>query len=331
MKIATVTLNPAIDQTVLIDDFTPNTVNRAQSLQLDAGGKGVNVASFLADYGLRVAVTGLLGQENPQVFEQHFARKRIEDRFVRIPGLTRTGIKVVDQARQQTTDINLPGLTPTEAGLDQLHATINSLMIDCDCFVLAGKLPPGLPDTIYADLIRRLKVQGKRVVLDTSQAALREGVQAGPTIIKPNIDELQQLVDRPLADLAEIEAAARQLLDNGIKLVVVSMGERGALFVERQAALVATPPSVEVQSTVGAGDAMVAGLIAAKTAGLSLDECARLATAFSVGTITRIGAHLPPLDILESYRQQVTTQHLINGTLLSKEANQPPLTGMNVS
>src|SRR5687767_1971007 len=129
MKIATVTLNPAIDQTVMVDNFTPNAVNRAQSLQLDAGGKGVNVASFLADYGLSVAVTGFLGQENPQVFEQHFARKRIDDRFVRIPGLTRTGIKVVDQARRQTTDINLPGLTPSATELDRLHETINELAI----------------------------------------------------------------------------------------------------------------------------------------------------------------------------------------------------------
>ncbi|HEY0606281.1 MAG TPA: 1-phosphofructokinase [Herpetosiphonaceae bacterium] len=331
MKIATVTLNPAIDQTVMVDNFTPNAVNRAQSLQLDAGGKGVNVASFLADYGLSVAVTGFLGKDNPQVFEQHFARKRIDDRFVRIPGLTRTGIKVVDQTRRQTTDINLPGLTPSETELDRLHETINELAIDHDCFVLAGKLPPGVPDTIYADLIRRLKTQGKRVVLDTSQAALREGAQAGPTIVKPNIDELQQLVDRPLNDLAEIEAAAKQLLKSGIRLVVVSMGERGALFVDRQNALVAIPPQVEVQSTVGAGDAMVAGLIAGQTAALSLAECARLATAFSVGTITRIGAHLPPLDVLESYRQQVTTQPLVDGALPSKDANQPSLTGMNVS
>lgn len=330
MRIATITLNPAIDQTVLVDNFAPNTVNRAQSLQLDAGGKGVNVASFLADYGLSVAVTGFLGRDNPQVFEQHFVHKNIDDHFVRIPGLTRTGIKVVDHAQQQTTDINLPGLTPTEAELDQLHEKINSLALDCDCFVLAGKLPPGVPDTIYADLIRRLKVQGKRVVLDTSQAALREGVQAGPTIIKPNIDELQQLVERPLNDLPEIVAAARQLLSSGIKLVVVSMGERGALFVDRRNSLVAVPPRVEVQSTVGAGDAMVAGLIAGQTQALSLAECARLATAFSVGTITRIGAHLPPLDILESYRQQVTTQELTDGAP-GKDANRPSLTGMNVS
>src|SRR5215471_13025014 len=101
MKIATVTLNPAIDQTVRVDHFQTNTVNRGQMMQFDAGGKGVNVASFLADYGHATAVTGFLGQENADVFEQLFARKRIEDHFVRIPGSTRIGVKIVDEANQQ--------------------------------------------------------------------------------------------------------------------------------------------------------------------------------------------------------------------------------------
>jgi 1-phosphofructokinase len=331
MKIATVTLNPAIDQTVVVNDFTTNSVNRAQSLRLDAGGKGVNVASFLADYDLATVATGFLGRDNPQIFEQHFARKRIEDRFVRIPGLTRTGIKIVDQQRQQTTDINLPGLTPSTAELRLLHATIDSLAESCDCFVLAGKLPPTVPATIYAELIRNLKARGRRVALDTSQEALREGVQAGPAIVKPNIDELRQISGRDLRDLAAVEMAARQLLAHGIELAVVSMGKQGALFVDRDRSLVALPPAVQVQSTVGAGDAMVAGIIAGQAAGLSLDEITRLATAFSVGTITRIGTDLPPLDILEQYRQQVTIRQLNPAALSSVEVNQSSLTDMNIS
>jgi 1-phosphofructokinase len=244
MKIATVTLNPAIDQTVLVNDFTPNTVNRAQALRLDAGGKGVNVASFLADYGLSTAATGFLGRDNAQIFEQHLARKRIDDHFVRIPGLTRTGIKIVDQQRQETTDINLPGLAPSESELRRLHEMIDHLAESCDCFVLAGKLPPTVPATIYAELIKALKQRGRRVVLDTSQDALREGVQAGPTIVKPNIDELQQITGQALSDASTIEAAARQLLAHGIELVVVSMGKQGALFVDHHSSLIAVPPAL---------------------------------------------------------------------------------------
>jgi 1-phosphofructokinase len=316
MKIATISFNPAIDQTVFVKDFRPNTVNRAQSMYTDAAGKGVNVASFLADYGLPVAVTGFLGEENAEIFDQLFARKQIDDHFVRLSGRTRIGIKIVDEVNQQTTDINLPGLAPAVADLDTLLKTIDRLATDCNWFVLAGKLPPSVSATMYATIIAQLKAHGKHVALDTSLEALRHGVLAGPTIIKPNIDELQQLVGATLPDEAAVERAARRLLDHGIQTVVVSMGERGAIFVDQQRSLSAIPPSVTVKSTVGAGDAMVAGLIAGHVQGLSLADSARLATAFSVGAITRLGAHLPAADTLQRYLHHVSV-HALDHTQLS--------------
>ncbi|GHO82133.1 1-phosphofructokinase [Dictyobacter formicarum] len=309
-KIATITLNPAIDLTVRVDHFQPATVNRGQEMQLDAGGKGVNVASFLADYGHATAVTGFLGRDNATIFEQLFRQKQIEDAFIRLPGQTRTGIKVIDEARRQTTDINMPGLQPSAADVEQLTARIEQLAATCDWFVLAGHLPPGLPTNFYATTIERLKTLGKNIVLDSSQAALRAGAQAGPTILKPNIDELQQLVERPLEDELSIEQGARQLLQDTVRLVVVSMGEHGALFVDQHTTLVAQPLAVSVKSTVGAGDAMVAGLIAGLNEGLPLAECARLATAFSAGTITRIGPHLPDRHTLQQYASQVQIRTL---------------------
>lgn len=305
-NIATVTLNPAVDLTVRIDNFQPNTVNRTQEMQFDAGGKGVNVASFLADYGYDTAVTGFLGSENTDIFEQLFKRKRIEDRFVRIPGRTRTGIKVVDEVRKQTTDINMSGLTPSAEEIQRLFTAIEELTTTCDWFVLAGSLPPHVPISIYTRIIEQLKAKGKYVVLDTSQDALREGLLAGPSIIKPNIDELQQLIGQTLSDEAAIEQAARHLLNDGVHMVVVSMGKNGALFIDRQTALFAVPPTVVVKSSVGAGDAMVAGLLAGLAQKMSLADCARLATAFSVGTITQVGPHLPARQTIDAYVRQVT-------------------------
>lgn len=306
MRIATVTLNPAIDQTVRVDHFRPNVVNYAQAMQFDAGGKGVNVAAFLADYGYDVAVTGLLGQENASTFEQFFTSKHIDDQFIRIPGRTRIGVKIVDEANQQTTDINMPGLTPPAEAMTALFKSIEGLAASCDWFVLSGRLPAGLPATTYATLITQIKEHGKQIVLDTSGDALREGVLASPTIVKPNIDELQQLTGLPLTDDIALERAARQLLDGGIHMVVISMGERGAMFVNRTTTLHAVPPKVQVKSTVGAGDAMVAGLVAGQIQALSLPGCARLATAFSLGTITRVGSHLPTREVLQAYGQQVS-------------------------
>jgi 1-phosphofructokinase len=306
MRIATVTLTPALDQTVRVDNFRTNTVNYGQEMQFSAGGKGVNVASFLADAGFSTTVTGFLGQDNADIFEQAFADKQIEDQFVRIPGRTRIGVKIVDEVRQQTTDINMRGLTPPPQAMDALHLKIKQLADYCDWFVLSGRLPPGVPTATYAILINQLKTYGKPVVLDTSNEALREGIQAGPTIVKPNVDELRQLTGQELTNNDAIEQAARQLLHKGIQLIIVSMGERGAMFMDQTSTLIAVPPPVQVKSTVGAGDAMVAGFVAGQIQGLNLADCARLATAFSLGAITRTGSSLPARETLQAYSQQVT-------------------------
>ena len=305
MKIATVTLNPAIDQTLRVDNFQPNKVNRAQTLKFDASGKGVNVASFLSDYGYDTAVTGYLGQENASIFEQFFGRKSIGDYFVRIPGSTRVNVKVVDEVNQQTTDINTPGQSPPKEAANTLFERIKQLANSCDWFILSGSLPPDVPAEIYATIITRLKQWEKRIVLDTSAEALRAGIRAGPTIVKPNIDELKHLVGHPLTSEAEIQQAAYELLNDDTTLVVVSMGKQGAMLVEQARTLIAIPPEVKVKKTFGAGDAMVAGLVTAHIEGLSLADSARLATAFSVGVIAQLSYKLPPRDILLQYFQQV--------------------------
>ncbi len=305
MKIATVTLNPAIDQALRVDNFQPGRVNRAQTLKFDASGKGVNVASFMADYGYQTAVTGFLGQENASIFEQFFASQGIDDYFVRIPGNTRVNVKVVDEANQLTTDINTPGQSPPSEALKTLFESIEQLAHSCDWFVLSGSLPPGVPATTYATIITLLKERKKRIILDTSAEALHAGIQAGPTIVKPNIDELEHLVGHPLTGEDAIQQAAHQLLNDETTLVVVSMGKQGAMLVEQARTLIASPPEVTVKKTFGAGDAMVAGLVSAHIDGLSLADCARLATAFSLGVIAHRSYKLPPRDRLLQYVQQV--------------------------
>ena len=303
-SIATITINPAIDLTVEVQQLQLNSVNRGQNMQIDAGGKGINVVSFLADYGYQTAVTGFLGRDNVEIFEQHFKHKRIDDHFVRLAGQTRT---VIDATNQHTTDINLPGLQPTQEEIQQLIVQIGTLTKTCDWFVLAGNLPPGIPIEIYAIIIEQLRKSGKQIVLDTSQQSLRAGIAAGPTVIKPNSIELQQLTGHTFNDELSIMQAAQQLLQRTpqLQLVVISMGEQGAMFVDAQTALLAEPLHVLVRSTVGAGDAMVAGMLVGIIEQAELEDCARLATAFSAGTITQIGPHLPARQTLQEYARQV--------------------------
>ncbi len=307
-RIATVTLNPAIDQTVGIPNFRTDAVNRVSWRQDDAGGKGVNVASFLADVGHPVSVTGLLGWENARLFDSLFAQKGIADHFVRIPGETRINIKIVDDARGQVTDINYPGQEPGAGDVRLLHDAVTALAQECDWFVFSGSVPGGLSSEIYDELIGPLKAQGKTVVLDTSGDALRLGLPAKPDLIKPNQAELEEVMGRSLLSKDDIVAAARELIQSGIPNVVVSMGADGALFINADAAVHALPPRVAVKSTVGAGDAMVAGTLSGLVSGKALQDCAAMATAFSMGALSQIGPRLPPLAQLQEMGDRVTVR-----------------------
>jgi 1-phosphofructokinase len=311
-RIATLSLNPAIDQTAEVARFTAGQVNRVAWSRADAGGKGVNVAAFLAHAGLPVTATGLLGKANEAPFNELFARKGIADYCVRLAGSTRVNVKIVDPELDQVTDINFPGLSPNVEDLRQLEKVLDDLCEGHDWFVLSGSVPARVPTAIYAELIDRLKRRGRRVLLDASGEPLAAAVGHGPDIVKPNIDELGELVGRPLTGEREVLTAARELIAGGIGLVAVSMGAKGALFAEAEQALLAVPPRVEVRSTVGAGDAMVAGILAGTLRGLDLAARARLATAFSLAALGEVGPELPPMQIVESFTAGVEIRPLDN-------------------
>jgi 1-phosphofructokinase len=305
-EVVTVTLNPAIDRTVTIPSFAAGKVNRVERMEQNPGGKGVNVASMLADFGHSVAVSGFLGRDNSASFEELFRQKQIDDQFVRIAGQTRVGIKISDPLQQQTTDINFPGQAPAPADVDSLFERLAGLA--GEWFVLAGSIPPAVAPTIYRDIVAALKAQGRNVALDTSGEALRYALEAVPHMIKPNVHELEEILGATLATTEAIVEAARSFLARGTRLVAVSMGEQGACFVTAGAVVVARPPRVEVKSTVGAGDAMVSGIIVGQLRGASLAETARLATACSLDAITHIGSGLSSVAAVEAFTQQVVVE-----------------------
>lgn len=285
VEVATVTLNPAIDRTILARGFAAGAVNRAELAGDRAGGKGVNVAATLAEQGHAVAALGFLGRDNDSIFAARFAALGVRDLCLRLPGATRVGLKIVDAARGETTDLNFPGLAPAPADLDALLAQLDA--VEARWVVFAGSLPPGAPEDFYARAIGRARARGARVALDTSGAPLAAALAAGPDLIKPNEHELAALLGRELPDTAAVVAAARALLERGVGRLAVSRGAKGAVLVSREGVVEARPPRVAVGSTVGAGDAMVAGLVAAELRGLPPAEALRLATAFSLHALTR--------------------------------------------
>ena len=287
-RVLTVTLNPALDLTVRLPSLRLGEVNRSDSLQVHAAGKGLNVAQVLADLGHQLTVTGFLGEGNPQAFEQLFAARGFADEFVRVAGDTRSNLKLAE-ADGRVTDINGPGLAVSEAQRDELLARLERLVLDHDLVVVAGSLPRGIEVQWFVELLQRLKRLGIRVALDTSGAALREGLAATPWLIKPNEEELGEARGVALDGSSAIAAEARRLQAEGIAHVVVSQGAHGVSWFSPNAALHANPPKVRVVSTVGAGDSLLAGMLHGLLEGWPAERTLTHATAIAAQAVGQVG------------------------------------------
>jgi len=308
--VVTVTLNPAIDLTCSIPEFKTAAVNRVTSSRTDAGGKGVNIARLMRLFELPVAATGFLGLDNPYIFEKLFRERGISDHFIRIPGETRTGIKILDAAAHTTTDINFPGLAPTAEQFRQLQNRLKDNAGTAEIVIIAGSIPSNLPPQSIGDLVETARDTGARVFVDTSGPALNYAIDARPSLIKPNQDELAEYLGRPLKGLEDILEEARNLIRQGIDTIIVSLGSQGALFVCEETALLTTPPRIEPVSTVGAGDAMIGSFAAGLLQGASFSDSARLATAVSAAVVTLPGPGLDSLATANQFKEQVKIKQL---------------------
>jgi 1-phosphofructokinase len=309
-SIITVTLNPAIDSTLYFEDFQVGQVNRVRREIADPGGKGVNVAKVVKALGYEVAVTGLLGKSNAILFHDYFEREHIKNEFIEIGGNTRTNIKIVSEKSGQVSEINFSGLHCLPTDLEKLDLKLKELAKPGSLFVFSGSLPPGAPSDIYREFITYLGKQGCKTFLDTNGPALLQGIEAKPYAIKPNINELNDLTGRTLKDEKDIISVMKGILTSGVSRVVVSLGAEGALAAESQKIWRVLSPRVPVRSTVGAGDAMVGGLVVGEALGWPLSESIRLATAAAAASVARLGTQAGSLPEVEKLQQQVIIEEI---------------------
>lgn len=286
-RVLTVTLNPALDLTVQLPALHLGEVNRSDNLQVHAAGKGLNLAQVLADLGHQLTVTGFLGEANAQPFEQLFAARGFADEFVRVAGETRSNIKLAE-ADGRITDINGPGLEVGAAQRDELLARLERLVPGHELVVVAGSLPRGVEVPWFVELLQRLARLGARVALDTSGAALREGLALSPWLIKPNEEELAQARGLDPANAQALADEARRL-NARIEHVVMSQGAAGVSWFSPAAAWRALPPKVRVVSTVGAGDSLLAGMLHGLLAGWPAERTLAHATAIAAQAVGQIG------------------------------------------
>ncbi|RRV79600.1 1-phosphofructokinase [Stutzerimonas stutzeri] len=286
-RVLTVTVNPALDLTVQLPALRLGEVNRSDNLQAHAAGKGLNVAQVLADLGHQLTVTGFLGEANAQPFEQLFSARGFADEFVRVAGETRSNIKLAE-ADGRITDINGPGLEVGAAQRDELLARLERLVPGHELVVVAGSLPRGVELPWFVELLQRLARLGARVALDTSGAALREGLALSPWLIKPNEEELAQARGLDPANAQALADEARRL-NARIEHVVMSQGAAGVSWFSPAAAWHAQPPKVRVVSTVGAGDSLLAGMLHGLLAGWPAERTLAHATAIAAQAVGQIG------------------------------------------
>ncbi|WP_297842876.1 1-phosphofructokinase [Pseudomonas sp.] len=287
-KILTLTLNPALDLTVQMGPLQVGQVNRSNAMLSHAAGKGLNVAQVLADLGHELTVAGFLGIDNQQPFETLFAHRQFVDEFVRVPGETRSNIKLAESSGR-ITDLNGPGPYVSDDAQQALMARLEIIAPGFDAVVVAGSLPRGVSPEWLQALLLRLNALGLKVALDTSGMALRAALLASPWLIKPNTEELAEALDAPIISIQAQAEVASRLRAQGIEHVVISQGSEGVHWFSSGVALQALPPKVVVASTVGAGDSLLAGMVHGLLCGHSAQQTLRTATAIAAMAVTQIG------------------------------------------
>lgn len=302
--ITTVTFNPAVDKTAQVQTLVMGGLNRLQNVRQDAGGKGINVSKTLKAVSVDSLATGFLAGNAGDFIRQRLQDLEIAHDFVEVQGNTRTNLKVLDAA-MTLTELNEAGPACScddIARLEEKLAQVQGIL------VLSGNVGPGVPEDIYRRLTEKAHAARLQVILDADGALFREGIQAGPDVIKPNRFELSQYFQVPEEELdtARMIVLARKLMETGTRLVVISMGEEGSLFVTADRAIVLPALKIPFQSAVGAGDAMVAGLACSLEQGLDLEQTAVLAVALSAGACMTEGTQPADAETVEALKLQVT-------------------------
>lgn len=294
MTIVTVTLNPSLDRTLELRSLGRGQVNRATSSQVEPGGKGVNVARALVANGVAARAVLPVGGAEGDHLAALIEALGIDTDLVDIAEPVRTNVSLVEPDGT-VTKVNAAGPCLSGSELATIVEVIVAAAGDADWIAACGSLPPGVPDETYADLTGRIRERGGRVAIDTSGAPLVAAVGAGPDLVKPNVLELAALVDRAPTTFGDVVTAAGELRQRGVGAVLVSLGADGAVLVDGSDAVHADTPPLTPRSNVGAGDATLAGFLAAGRHG---PEALRRAVAWGAAAVRLPGTAMPrPEDI----------------------------------
>lgn len=303
--IITVTFNPAIDKTAEVDVFHVGGLNRLKNVRMDAGGKGVNVSKTIHALGAKTLCTGFLAGASGDYIRTTLNDMGIQNDFIWVDGATRTNLKVLDDQRELT-ELNEAGPDISDVEITKLMDKILSMCDQDTLVVLSGNVSPGVRTTIYHDMILQIKERGAQVILDADGELFAQGIKAHPMVIKPNKYELALYFGmKDEVDDDMIIKKAKTLLNEDTRLVVVSMGSEGSIFITKDGVYRAEALKVMAHSAVGAGDAMVAAVTYAISEGYALEDLIALAVATSAGAVMTQGTNPAELQVVRDLMKQV--------------------------
>jgi 1-phosphofructokinase len=296
--IVTVTPNPSLDVALHVDELRRGEVLRATAERHDAGGKGLNVSRALAANGVPTrAVMPLGGSAGADLLALLKGDQGVEPVAVPVAGATRSNIGIVEPDGTLT-KVNAAGPVLSPAEVDALRAAILTAAEGASWVVLAGSLPKGLAQDFYADLIAPLQALGARVALDSSGTAFDLGLAAGPDLVKPNVFELAEVLGRDVRTVGDLADAATELRRRGPRTVLASAGPDGAVLVDGGDGVHGEPPPIVPASSVGAGDSMLAGYLAASETAADRGAALTAALAWGAGAASLPGSRMPrPTDL----------------------------------
>jgi 1-phosphofructokinase family hexose kinase len=305
--IITFTPNPVLDRTLTVPRIVFNEMTRATASRLDWGGKGLNVSRALQALGVQSLATGFVGGAAGRLLERGLGEMGIATDFVHIAGETRTNIVVAEADAQRYIKVNEAGPEVHGEEIAFLFDRAHQYIGPGTMWILSGSLPPGVPDSLYAQLIELAQSHGVKALLDASGEPLRLGCRAAPYLVKPNLVEAAQVTGQAVESVSDALGAAALFLDQGIELVALSAGADGMLLASKQQAIWAKPPDVQALNPVGAGDALLAGVAWAVQSGACFEDTARWGVAagtaaamcdgVSVGTRAEVEALHAQVDI----------------------------------
>ena len=301
MKIYTITLNPAYDVHAYMEHFAPFHENLADITSRESGGKGVNLSRALKNGGTEHTTIVVLGKDNCVEFKEDLAKAGLTTLFLEKPGRIRENL-TLHCADQPETRISFSGFPVDNSLLDQVAALIEA--DDETLITFTGRVASGMSMDKVKDFLKTFQQKGAKIVLDSKSFTLEDIFEVSPWLIKPNQEEISEYLNCPIDTIEEAAAKAKIFSEHGITNVMVSLGEQGAMLLHAGDCHIATPPTIDAKSTIGAGDSTLAGFIAAAERGDDPADCLKNAVAYGTAACMTTGT-LPPTaeDIAKIYPQ----------------------------